>query len=320
MEQLKITIVTWDGYQGPLAEASRKSGVDAKLIPFTSFERGTGIDDVIEASKTCDLLVLHEYGQGFWDQVHNSIPAETKVLSCGPSPMAWARTNIDLDVAKRSYEYIVKGGDDNLVLYLKFLKAYMLNTGEEVEPPLDVPWHGIIHHSDPKKVYPSLEAYESEHPLLSDRPTVGIVMFRPNWINDLGNVECLLSDCVERSGGNVILIYTMSDTDPSKGGVDFMKGIRKYRFRDGKPVIDALIRTFPFPMGGTGRPSENPSRFLKELDVPVFAPVIDSMGTLESWRNGIGLTTQVSWCIRLPELDGMIEPVMLAASRDHRVM
>ena len=64
--------------------------------------------------------------------------------------------------------------------------------------------------------------------------------------------------------------------------------------------------------------SDAPSgvELLKRLGVPVFAPVISYYKDRKQWLDDPeGLGSQVAWSVAMPEFEGVIEPIVVGASR-----
>jgi len=89
---------------------------------------------------------------------------------------------------------------------------------------------------------------------------------------------------------------------------------------EGVPRVDALIKLIPFLFGTTRdgqskkAAAENGVGLLKELDIPVFSPVVTMYMSLEQWHASDGLTLDTGWAVAMPEFEGVIEPVFVGTS------
>ena len=78
------------------------------------------------------------------------------------------------------------------------------------------------------------------------------------------------------------------------------------------------LRLFSRQRAGRDKESDCPSgvEVLKRLGVPVFAPVISYYKDRKQWLDDPeGLGSQVAWSVAMPEFEGVIEPIVIGASR-----
>ncbi len=120
-------------------------------------------------------------------------------------------------------------------------------------------------------------------------------------------------------------VFTYSLKNLDLGTRDSGEVVADYFFnKEGKPIIDGLIKLTTFFL--TSRSNNNDSidktvaekgvDLLKKLGVPVFQPAISFYTTLEEWEEDPqGLTRDISWSVALPEFEGVIEPIIVAAAK-----
>ena len=54
---------------------------------------------------------------------------------------------------------------------------------------------------------------------------------------------------------------------------------------------------------------------LKKLDVPVFHPIVSHYKSYQEWeRDKNGLSFEIGWSVALPELEGVIEPIIVGTT------
>ncbi len=211
-----------------------------------------------------------------------------------------------------NYIKIVKywrhGGPDNLRnLLLLLLREYM-GHGELPDPsePSPFPEYGIYHKG--RFLY-SVD----EIPLGERKATIG-VLFYGNMHFD----QCLpVLNAIQEKLDDINLIPVFSD------GIHNLRAIKNFFFKKEKPIIDCMINLTWFRINGgpLGGDPELTRALLKELDVPVFAPVCMYQGLVDEWeRSERGLSPLESIiAVIWPELDGCIEPIPCCGVRSSQI-
>ncbi len=175
--------------------------------------------------------------------------------------------------------------------------------------PQPLLWNGIFH---PKVDQPFSDIIDYQrqfcHP---DRPTIGILFPRDEWVwGDLAYQTALVEE-IEKQGMNAIAVFShwARDEEFQIPGVD--DTVKTFFTINGVPTIDVLINAFKFSLT-VGRPVDQ--KFLQDLGVVVM----QAYGLLQpqqDWQNSVeGLTPmEVSCSLSLPEFDGVIHAVPMAS-------
>ncbi|MDP7033989.1 MAG: magnesium chelatase subunit H [Planctomycetota bacterium] len=164
-------------------------------------------------------------------------------------------------------------------------------------------WHpktGTI-HSTPEKLIQALESLEPER---IHRPRIAILVLRGQILaNDTLPIEALVEALESRRLNALVVFGSIFDYRPVLARLEPL-------------AIDILVNLAGFPLVGghvESRPQEAIAA-LRPLDVPYLVPIHLSFQTLDRWhRSHQGLhPVQVALNVALPELDGGIEPTVLA--------
>ncbi len=231
-------------------------------------------------------------------------------------------TNIEPEHYDRLVKYLKIGGSENLesmILYILNLLGYKVS----ISSPRPVPWHGIYH---PRLGFYSttreyLEAYG-----LSDKPLVGILFYRSDWLYGRLDLLRALVDVIESEGLGVVPVFTYGFKDKYLGTPSTEDTIRNFYLEKGRPLIDLLVNLTSFFILDHG-----PSKYwstngyseakgidlLKKMNIPILEYVTMYDRTPEQWRSdprGCGYMTLV-YRISMSEVDGAFEPIPVAATR-----
>ena len=216
------------------------------------------------------------------------------------------------------------GGLENIKNMLLFLANYCGNIKLEVPEPKQIPWHGI-YHPDAPNIFNSLEAYQKWYKKSKgwSRHTIGILFYRNSWIEDDTAVCDALIRAIERRNVNVIPVFSYlgMKVGMKELGIESIDIAQKYFMDGGKPIIDLLVSRQGFylvsrTIGEWVDPTTEGMDILERLNVPVIKAVTPYYKTIEEWRQsseGIdALTTAMD--VMMPEVDGVIEPIVVGAS------
>ncbi|MDH7597323.1 MAG: magnesium chelatase subunit H [Methanothrix sp.] len=200
------------------------------------------------------------------------------------------------------------GGPENLKnLLILLLREYLGCDLPRAADPVPFPEYGIYHRG----IF--LDSQEALLPHLDpERASIG-VLFYGNMHFD----QCLpVLEALNEVLGDANIIPVFSD------GIHNLRAIRSFFLRDG-PVIDAMINLTWFRINGgpLGGDPELTKKLLKELDVPVFAPVSMYQSCIDDWeRSEAGLSpTESIMAVIWPELDGCVEPIPCCGIRSFKV-
>lgn len=209
----------------------------------------------------------------------------------------------------RIMDYWKYSGRRNIKNMLLFVAKEYGGQKVRVEPPAEFPDAGI-YHPRLDRFYTSLDEYLKDN-FDPKKPTVGVLFYGGmHFEPSIPGASALIS----RLEPAVNIIPVFSD------GVDNLKAIRKFFFRQGKPFIDAAVSFiwFRFNGGPLGGAPEETLKLLRELNVPIFDAAPMYMREVEKWRassQGFSPTELIATTI-LPELDGVIEPIPSLGIKD----
>ena len=210
--------------------------------------------------------------------------------------------NVPQEVLVRAKSYYVLGGEENLRNLARFL-AHLAGEERGYEEPKEVPMHGIYHPGF--GVFGSLDEYLKVY---DRRPLVGILFWRSAWLyREFGPIEELIK-ALENEGLGVIPVFTYGKDSTTGLGKEKSEALNFF-MRGEKPVIEALISLISF---GT-----IDLKNLRELNVPLFAPVRSYYQSLKEWKKkeGVDYMSQVYGVI-IPEVAGATEPIFIAGTEN----
>ena len=314
-----ITAFVWDSYSRIMTDAGRKLGIDVRAFTRIMLSDGAEAVEAVEKSMMeSDVVILHLMGAVIPDGIEpilKRLPERVKVFSMSGNPIAFSYTTGPKEIALGCFQYLNVNGRENCegcLLYL--LKNYF---GRDVEVP-DVkliPSHGII-DTDGKR-FDSLEEFIEEHPPIPDAPWVGIIASRAAWVNENCEVECEIARTFNRKGVNTILIYASPRTVPNMELLGLADATERYMRLNGKFLPSAIVKCSVVLFGhASSFGIEQHDDFLKNLDVPVFQPVIASSMPRKVFEESCGLKRDVTYGITFQEFEGVIEPILIGFSRE----
>ncbi len=328
---VKLFTIMWSSYLPLIREAADLLDIRLKAcstkqinldqIPFDSLQQ-----DMREA----DLILLYRTNDAFWeeieetlDEVRNRIP----VVVIGSDPSLWVKSTVSPEIVTTVYRYILFNGRENMTNLLRFLMHQIFHRSVSYEEPQEMPWEGI-HRPDADIVYASAEAYLDAYlPGLSFIPqaTVGLLYSRSNWATRNLDIERQFVASLEKRRIAVIPVFFYSLKDENLGNLSGVEVIEKYLMKDERPIVDGLIKLSSFFLGMARSGASGGIReadaaggaaLMKRLNIPLVNPVISYYKDYEHWLDDPhGLGSQVAWSIAMPEFEGVIEPMVIGATR-----
>lgn len=205
-------------------------------------------------------------------------------------------------------QYLFYGGMDNYRnFWLWLCHTYCREKCVYQDPQLLV-WNGIYH---PKADRPFLDIgeYRSLY-CRPDRPTIGIIFYRDEWLwSDLAYQTALVEE-IERQGMNALAVFTQGVPNPDLNAPGVDETVRTYFYDQGKPVIDVLINTIKFSLTSC---KEIDQKFLEKLGVPMLQ-ANTLLRSQEAWQKCIeGMTSmEIGISVTMPEFDGIIHAAPVA--------
>ncbi len=277
------------------------------------------------------LLHIHSSARGY-DRIKALVDATSKpilAVSYGGEDLT---RNVSQELYMSFLQYFMEGGVDNYVNMLVLLARALGKTSIYPEPPKRLPWCGI-YHPDAPKVFEDLKEYLTWYKCRVSSPTayVGILFYRDFWITEnLEIVNALIREFESRGVGVIPVftwlgLYCQTYTDYCLGdhAGRLEDAISKFFLLNDRPLIDVLVNLQDFTLAPRGRgdwvePMYDSVRLLRKLNVPVIKGLVSYYRTVEEWiksNEGVDVLSFVMG-VCMPELDGVIEPIVIGATRE----
>lgn len=211
----------------------------------------------------------------------------------------------------RIKQYSLYGGEHNYYNLWQYAEAVLRGRDNEVELPKQIHWCGIF-HPQAKDAYTDVVAYKKAF-CKPDRPTVGILFYRDEWVwGDLGYQTALI-EAIEAQGMNAICVFSNGMPVAELGMPSLAQVFDRFFQENGLPVIDVLINVMKFSMTSSGSISVD---YFKKWNVPVLEGYT-IMTPVSEWEHSLeGMNAmEVSIAISMPELDGIVHGVPVAAKK-----
>ena len=247
----------------------------------------------------------------FWEECSRFLDANhiPYVIDAVESASAGDGAGVEKSVAARLRGYTFYGGAENFRnfwLYASSLTDPSVPVSEEPKPQC---WAGIYHPDMPDGYMTDLAAYREQF-CKPDRPVIGLLFYRDEWIwDDLAYPAAFIRE-TEQKGCNALAVFTNQMPDESLGMPSIRKVFNDFFTLNGETVIDVLVSAMKFSHVGNGSLTTDE---LEQLGVPVLT-AYTLLTTEEDWRkNPEGLNAvETSIAVALPEFDGAIHGVPIA--------
>ncbi len=295
-----------------------ETGETLEVLALTpeKFQETSHLDQFLEFTRDAALVIMHLMGGKSVlkdpDIILSSLKNQNVPVFAAGVP-ADAELANDSTVDEKEYQtiaaYINNGGPENIKNLLLFAANRFAGKSVTVNPPIKFPLEGIYH---PKLGYVKNLAHYMEKKYLPERPTIGILC-GPNPTRNTGEhyIDSLINE-LEHQGANAYSVF-LSGTDPQ--GKNLRWVVENYFMKDGIPVVDTVISPHGHSIAAY-LPSESVTDLFKSLGVPLLKAIATS-NTLEQWQDsllGLGFS-EVSWNVAMPEFDGFIITVPVAAKQ-----
>ncbi|ACA59730.1 cobaltochelatase subunit CobN [Candidatus Desulforudis audaxviator] len=323
----RITAIVWHSHSATLRKAAAKvrDHLNVKVYSARYLQEGKEDLDAARADLAqSDLIFLYRStGETVWEELEGLIRELDRPVVCvAHDPALWVLSTVPPEVVTKCYAYIVQNGEENFARMLRYAAAVVLGAPFVAEEPLVHPWEGIYHPDAPEyfvAVEDYLDWYQRRVPM------VGLLFARHQWVNNTLAVENALIRALEAKSLGVIPVFCYSLRDEGLGTKGSGEVVREYFLgADSRPRIAGLVKLLPFFLSARARTDDflregvaaSGIELLKQLGVPVFQPVVSFYKTIDEWAaDPQGLSQDLSWCVALPEFEGVIEPVFLGAAR-----
>jgi cobaltochelatase CobN len=328
-ENKKVNIVSimWGSYLPAFIKAAKEScHVDLTIFSQKEIVNDSDVlENFFKAAKTADAVLFYWTHDAFFEEIRARVDEINKhavivTISFDPTNWGLCATVSPSDCAI-AYGYMAEGGKENYKRLLEYT-AHFLQPEIKILDPIPMPWQGILCPPD-WQVYETIKDFMAAHPFEHDM-TVGILFSRHTFTNGDAGLENALIEAFRARQINVLPVFCNGTPDFEAGSLGPIKAAETYFFdKNGKPLIHALINLHYFFLGRDKNEDVSETfvaaqsvALFKKLNVPVFKPLISYSKSVEEWEeDSQGLTTEVSFGIAMPEFEGNIEPVMVAASR-----
>lgn len=270
--------------------AERFAAADVVLILWM----GTGLDNPFLRRAA---QYMEKRGSRYLILVEN---AGTDKVSEGFSP----------EQSRRVWQYFRYDGGENLYQCVLWLGKEFGATPYEPDEPKLLPWHGIWHPAwTEAERCQDQEGYLAAH-YRTDRPTVGILFYRTEWLMGDFAYHAALIRAIEAQEMNAVAVFTNTFRNEELDSPTLMDAVNRYFFRGKKQLVDVIVNTMKFSLKAAGTSIEE----LARLDVPLLE-AYTVLGEREAWeKSTAGLDPmEVSIAVSLPEFDGVIHSVPIAA-------
>lgn len=322
---MKLLSIMWASYVPLLKAAAEETGVfELKAYSSKQLNLDPGlVPDVRRDVRDADFILFYRTEDAFWEEVEEELAelgGRTPVAVVGPDPSHWRHSTVSPETVATLQRYILFNGAGNFQAMLRFLAATVFGVETSFDPPVEEPWEGV-HHPDLDGTFHSTDAYLERYPL-RDLPLVGLLYPRSNRMTGNLEVERHLVRALESRGMGVLPVFLYSMKDGNLGNLGGEEVVRKFfTDGDGKPRIEAVVKLTVFFLGqkhGGIKESqaEAGAKLMASLNVPLLNPVISYYKERSRWlEDPAGLGQQIGWSIALPEFEGVIEPLLVGATR-----
>ncbi|MDD2335077.1 MAG: cobaltochelatase subunit CobN [Geobacteraceae bacterium] len=324
---MKLFTIMWSNYVPPLKAVCAVEGLN--LTSYSNKQinlRPELLDNVRNAMKSADFLLLYRTSDPFWEELESDIREAGKdrpVVVTGSDPSLWGLSTVSPEVSATVYTYLLFNGEENLENLVRYLHATLFDKNTAYREPAPVAWEGI-HHPLLDGVFTDTSAYLDAYRAALGEPEagwVGLLYSRSDWVNGNMEVERSLIAGLEEQGLGVIPAFFYSIKDVNLGNRSGAEVIEEYFTADGKPMVAGIVKLSSFFLASGGRTAgaqDAPAgvEVMKRLNIPLFCPLISHYKDADQWlADPEGLGRQVGWSIAMPEFEGVIEPMVIGASQ-----
>uniref|UniRef100_UPI0026EF1074 cobaltochelatase subunit CobN n=1 Tax=Alkalibaculum bacchi TaxID=645887 RepID=UPI0026EF1074 len=318
----RIFFATWHGSYQMIKRASSfiDSRIDLSIFSGKELEDGwTSLEECLDKIEEADLVVYY-VTQSFsmWgDILEKAKSCNKKILYVGTDATEYIKDYEDIEKTAKCNLYTTYGGIENYGQMVNYL-ASLLDDEISFKEPCEMPWEGI-YHPDFSQMITSSEAYFEKCPP-SPKGIIGLLFSRSNWVNDDLAIENTLIRMIEENGYSVLPVFTAIKEDLDLGCKGAASAVNEFFFdKQGMPYIHVMIKMQGSFLMDRSIVDENnipeSVNLLKRLNCPVVHPVTTSTMSKDEWLNDpFGTLSDMGWSIALPEMEGVIEPILIGAT------
>lgn len=248
----------------------------------------------------------------FWNRCRRFLESQQipYYIDAAGSAEKEARYLVDPHIIQETEKYLSYSGRANYTALFLYHAAVFCGSQIPYDPPRQLPWTGIFHPDLAGTYTTDRTAYEHDF-CQPDRPTIGMLFYRDEWIwGDLGYQTAVIRE-IERQGMNAVCVFTNGMPLPEMGMPPLRKVFHDFFTRDGTPWADAILNAMKFSFTASG------SITVPEL-IALGIPVLQAytiIAPYAEWKSSLfGLSDmEVSISVTVPEFDGIIHGVPIAA-------
>ena len=324
---IKGVAVIWNAYVPTLIQAARTCDwLDLKVYSHRALGENPEIQaQALKEMETARFILLYRTPDAFWGELEphlQNLAGRIPLITTGADPSFWRQSSLSAEVVAPVYNYIIRNGVENFRRLLAYLGKAVLQLELPVLPPLDLPWEGL-YHPQATDYFTSAADYLSWYRTkgLPSDTMVGLLFSRHDWVVNNLELENFLIQALEARGLGVIPVFYYSLKDEGLGTRGGDEIVRDY-FLDvqGQSRVAALVKLTVFFLGGRRGTTAEASaaqagqELLSQLNVPLIQPLTSYYKTAAAWEaDPQGLGMEVGWSLAMPEFEGVIEPLMVAA-------
>jgi len=260
---------------------SNFSGYELIFLEMVGSDGATKLLPLLEPPKEAGVPVISIHSEGYDDLLGN----------------------VDLEDHPEIEDYWNYGGLENMGGLYSYLARTFCGLDVPVKEPVPTP-KAYICHPNSADLFLNTTSYlqwyrnHSGHGYDERVPTIGVMNLADDPVTS--SLRSALVRALESEGANVIDI-----------GFENTSTMKDLFIQNGTTIVDAVILTKPFRLN-YGDPEEGIEDLL-ELNVPILNGMKLWYLTPDEWRNGTGLfPTEVYFKLAMPEMDGIVEPIMIA--------
>ncbi|HID19340.1 MAG TPA: cobaltochelatase subunit CobN [Methanophagales archaeon] len=302
---MKLVAIIWGSDMALLINACKELGVELNVWSTYDVEDARKRKECIKSFGEADIILLHPSNEAHWDEIIEGLDKEAPTISFGHDSSYWSLSNVPLEVVATVNAYHAYGEAENITNMVRYIGKEVLGLDYKYEKPKESLWEGI-YHPDAEIAFDCLEDYLAWYKP-HRRHKIGILFFRTYWASrDLEPLNALIRELENEF--DVIPVFSYGMGDKELGAKSSGEVIDAF-FMD---RIDAFVNLQSAFNAGD---EDEMVTALKKLDVPVFHPVMPYHTTEGEWRKDIlGLSSlEVGWSVAMPELEGIIEPIIMGA-------
>jgi len=324
---MKICTIMWSNYLPLVKEAAGE--LNLSLTSFSTKQLNTApalIDEAKASLRDADFLLFYRTNDSFWTELEPAIHelrGRMPVVVIGSDPSFWALSTLPPELVATAYRYILNNGQKNITNMLRFLMHHLFDRAISFAEPEEMAWQGIFHPAH-DEVFADTESYlawYSGYLSVSPDTYVGVLYSRSAWATRNIEIERSLIAALESRGLGVIPVFLYPLKDPGIGNLGGVEVIERFYLKGDACRVGGVIKLTSFFLAnsrGEIKAADAPSgaEIMRRLNIPLFSPVTSYYKNAEQWLHDPGgLGQQVAWSIAMPEFEGVIEPMIIGASR-----